>query len=309
MKLITFLLPSGDEKAGWMYQNEFAVDMHEVSNKALPDSIMGLVEKWSYFKPLLNHYENISTDLPGVYNLNEVQLLAPIPKPASIRDFYAFENHVKTARAKRGLEIVPEWYKFPVFYFTNHLAVKGPNDFIPIPKGCQALDYELEIACVIGKKGINISAQEAEQHILGFCIMNDWSARDFQKEEMKVGLGPAKGKDFATSLGPFIATIDELKKYRNNEHYRLNMAAFVNGKHLSNGNTEDLYYSFGEMIERASAGVTLYPGEVIGSGTVGTGCILELGTEIQDWLRKGDTVSLSIDGLGTLVNIIGEESG
>ncbi|TDL35258.1 fumarylacetoacetate hydrolase family protein [Jeotgalibacillus sp. S-D1] len=309
MKLITFLLPSGEEKAGWISQNEFAVDMHEVSSKGLPESIIDLVAKWSYFKPMFSQYENISPDLPGVYNLDQVQLLAPIPKPVSIRDFYAFEDHVKTARANRGLEIVEEWYKFPVFYFTNHLAVKGPNDFIPIPKGCKALDYELEIACVIGKEGRNISVQNAEQHILGFCIMNDWSARDFQKEEMKVGLGPAKGKDFATSFGPFIATVDELTEFKKDQHYRLNMAAYVNGKHLSNGNTEDLYYTFSEMIERASAGVTLYPGEVIGSGTVGTGCILELGTEVQDWLKKGDEVALSIDGLGTLVNIIGEEGG
>jgi fumarylacetoacetate (FAA) hydrolase len=250
--------------------------------------------------------KRLSSTLPkkGVYHLGEVVLKAPLPRPTSVRDFYAFLEHVKTARGKRGLDVVPEWFEIPVFYFSNHLAIKGPDERIERPPNCKWLDYELEIACIIGKAGININTAEAEDYILGYCIMNDWSARDLQAQEMKVGLGPAKGKDFATSLGPFIVTKDELEQYREGDRYNLEMLAKVNGQTLSRGNFKDIYYSFNEMIERASSGVMLYPGDVIGSGTVGTGCILELGKEVHRWLEPGDVVELEITGLGSLKNEI-----
>lgn len=302
MKYITFKKETGEIKAGWLDQNQ-AVDMHEASDGLLPSDLLTFISQYDTFEEIVEQHCK-SNGTKGRYDVDEITLLAPLPRPVSVRDFYAFEEHVKTARGRRGLDVVPEWYEIPVFYFTNHMAVKGPDDTISQPASCEWLDYELEIACIIGKTGKNITANEAEEHIFGYCIMNDWSARDLQAKEMKVGLGPAKGKDFATSLGPFIVTPDELSTYKTDNGYDLKMTASVNGRLLSEGNFDHIHYTFGEMIERASAGVTLYPGEVIGSGTVGTGCILELGTDVHRWLQPGDEVELSITGLGKLKNNI-----
>ncbi|WP_459503398.1 fumarylacetoacetate hydrolase family protein [Bacillus sp. C1] len=301
MKFITFRLPSGEMCAGWL-EGDKVIDMNLASNGILPSSMLDFLEKADEYIEIAR---GIRKPTSGVYALKDVQLCAALPNPSSIRDFYAFEQHVKTARGRRGLDVVPEWYDIPVFYFTNHRAVIGPNQFIVGPKRSQKLDYELEIACVIGKEGRNISREQAEEYIFGYCIMNDWSARDLQALEMKVGLGPAKGKDFATSLGAYLVTKDELEVYRTGERYDLEMTARVNGEVLSKGNFRDIYYTFAEMIERASEDVTLYPGDVIGSGTVGTGCILELGTE--KWLQDGDVVELTITGLGTLCNVVKKE--
>ncbi|HEU4962885.1 MAG TPA: fumarylacetoacetate hydrolase family protein [Bacilli bacterium] len=236
----------------------------------------------------------------------ETELLSPLPQPRSFRDFYAFEEHVKTARGRRGLEMVPQWYEFPVFYFSNHNAFLGPDAELERPAYTQWLDYELEVACVIGKTGRNVKPEEAHEYIAGFTVLNDWSARDVQREEVKVGLGPAKGKDFATSMGPYLLTLDELEDVRDGDRWKLEMTASVNGRELSRGNFGAIYFSFGELIARASDGVTLRPGEVIGSGTVGTGCILELGTEVHRWLEPGDVVELSIERLGVLRNKVVE---
>jgi 2-keto-4-pentenoate hydratase/2-oxohepta-3-ene-1,7-dioic acid hydratase in catechol pathway len=234
-----------------------------------------------------------------------LRFLPPVIPAASLRDFYAFEAHVKTARGRRGLEMIPEWYELPVFYFSNHTAMLGHGDPLPFPSGGQWLDYELEVAALIGRPGRDIRADDAERHIAGYMVMNDWSLRDAQREEMKVGLGPAKGKDFATSLGPLLVTPDELEPFRSGKGFDLEMMARINGTEYSRGNWKDIHYSFGEMIERASQNVTLYPGDVIGSGTVGTGCILELGPDSVDgWLKHGDTVELEIDRLGALSNSI-----
>jgi len=281
--------------------------MHEASNGTLPDNMLAFIEKHEKYMEYIEQSKGLIETGNGSYPMEDVSLKAPLPNPKSVRDFYAFEQHVKTARENRGLKMIPEWYEIPVFYFTNHLAIKGPEEEIRRPKACEWLDYELEIACVIGKEGRNIKAEDAEQHIFGFFIMNDWSARDLQRKEMAVGLGPAKGKDFATSFGPYLITKDELKSLKAKKGYDLEMTARVNGRVLSIGNMKDLYYSFGEMIERASAGTTLYPGEVIGSGTVGTGCILELGTDVHRWLEPGDEVELEITGLGILKNKIIED--
>jgi fumarylacetoacetate (FAA) hydrolase len=198
--------------------------------------------------------------------------------------------------------MVPEWYRFPVFYFSNHNAILGPGEDLNIPPTIKKLDYELEVACVIGKRGRDISANEASRYIAGYLVMNDWSARDVQTEEMKVGLGPAKGKDFATSLGPYLVTPDELEDRREGNRYRLSMEARVNGKVLSRGNLVDIYWTFSQMIARASESTWLFPGDVLGSGTVGTGCLLELGTDVHPWLQPGDLVELAVERLGTLVN-------
>ncbi|MBJ8009580.1 MULTISPECIES: fumarylacetoacetate hydrolase family protein [Bacillus cereus group] len=301
MKFVTFRLPSKEMRAGWL-EGDKVIDMNLASDGLLPSSMFAFLEKADEYVEVLR---NIKHPEKGIYSLDEVQLAAAIPNPSSIRDFYAFEQHVKTARGRRGLDVVPEWYDIPVFYFTNHRAVIGPDDFVIGPKKSKKLDYELEIACVIGKEGRNISREQAEEYIFGYCIMNDWSARDLQATEMKVGLGPAKGKDFATSLGAYLVTKEELDVYRNGDRYDLEMTAHVNGQLLSKGNFQDIHYAFSEMIERASEDVTLYPGDVIGSGTVGTGCILELGTE--EWLQDGDVVELTITGLGTLRNTVKKE--
>ena len=213
---------------------------------------------------------------------------------------------MRTAREARGLEMDPDWYELPVFYFTNPAAVRGPGDEIRVPPGCEALDYELEVAAVIGAGGADLRPDEAEAHIAGFVVMNDWSARDLQSREMKQGLGPAKGKDFATTLGPALVTPDELEPLRRNKAYNLSMTARVNGRDYSHGNLADIHWSFGEMLAYASRGTTLVPGDVIGSGTCSTGCILELslthGGEAYPWLRPGDVVELDVGGLGTISN-------
>ncbi|WP_033102394.1 MULTISPECIES: fumarylacetoacetate hydrolase family protein [unclassified Thermoactinomyces] len=241
---------------------------------------------------------------PVTIPLQEVKLFSPLPVPPSVRDFYAFEQHVKTCRARRGLDMVPEWYQIPVFYFSNHHAVVGHQDVVKKPSYTHCLDFELEIACIIGKKGKNIARDKALEYIAGFTIMNDWSARDAQRQEMAVGLGPAKGKDFATSLGPYLVTLDELEDRRQGERWDLQMTARINGREVSRGNVKDLYWTFAQMIERASSECVLAPGDVIGSGTVGTGCILELGEEVHRWLEPGDQVELEIERLGVLKNEI-----
>jgi fumarylacetoacetate (FAA) hydrolase len=243
------------------------------------------------------------------YALHEIELLSPIPEPPSVRDFYAFEQHVKAARAKRGLEMIPEWYEIPTFYFTNNSELYGHDQDVPYPIGSNELDIELEVACVIGCEGKDIPVEEAANYIAGYTIMNDWSARDFQRKDMKLNLGPGKGKDFATSLGPWLVTPDELADRRSggsgaNERYDMTMLARVNGLEISRGNFNQLYYSFAQMIAWASRNVRLRPGDVLGSGTVGTGCLLEIGTEIHPWFQRGEVIELEIDGLGVLRNKI-----
>lgn len=222
--------------------------------------------------------------------------------PPSVRDFYGFEAHVRNARARRGLPIPPEWYEFPVFYFSNPGALVGHGEPVQKPTWTDALDYELEIACIIGRQARDTQPDDWRPIVAGFTIMNDWSARDVQRREMAVGLGPAKGKDFATSLGPSLVTLDELEPRREGDRHRLAMEARVNGRTLSQGNTHDLHFTFGQMIARASQDVYLFPGDVIGSGTVGGGCILELGPEVHAWLKPGDEVTLEIELLGALTN-------
>jgi len=240
--------------------------------------------------------------------LHEVKLLTPIPNPPTMRDFYAFEQHVAAARKKRGLGMIPEWYQIPTFYFTNTSEVYGHEQPIPYPVGSNELDIELEIACVIGREGKNIAVEEADAYIAGYTIMNDWSARDLQRLDMKLNLGPGKGKDFATSLGPWLVTPDELASRRTgsgaSERYDMIMLARVDGKEISRGNFNQIYYSFAQMIAHASRNVRLRPGDVLGSGTVGTGCLLEIGTEVHPWFQRGETIELEIDGIGILRNKI-----
>src|SRR5204862_57353 len=217
--------------------------------------------------------------------------LEPLAEPARgttvERDTGFVEAIVRAATGTGRTGVPDEWYELPVFYFSNPAAIYGPDDEIPYPAGSEELDYELEVAAVIGVAGA----------VGGFTVMNDWSARDLQRKEMKIGLGPAKGKDFATSLGPIVVTPDELGDLR------LEMVARVNGEERSRGNLGDMYHSWEAILERAAANTKLVPGDVIGSGTVGSGCILEHGD--GRWLQPGDTVELEVEGIGVLRNRVG----
>ncbi len=246
---------------------------------------------------------------PFAKKLSQVELLPPVKNIPSFRDFYAFEAHVKNARKKRGLEMVPEWYDAPVFYFSNTASIVGNGAKIQKPTETRELDYELEWAVVIGKEGGNIAVADADNYIQGFTILNDWSMRDVQRHEMKVGLGPAKGKDFATSVGPFLVTPDELEDRvledrSRGKRYDLEMAVFVNGVRRGGGNTRDMNWTFAELIAAASRNTVLKPGDLIGSGTVGTGCITEFTEGIWPWLEVGDVVRLEVERLGALENTI-----
>ena len=247
------------------------------------------------------------------------ELLAPVPNPTSCRDGYAFRQHVAAARRNRGVPMIPEFDQYPIFYFTNHNAIQGPGEIVCMPDHFQKLDFELEIAIVIGKKGRNILAKEADEYIAGFMIMNDMSARTLQMEEMLLNLGPAKGKDFSTVIGPWLVTPDELAQHlvpakagHVGNNYNLSMKCWVNGQEVSQGNVADMDWTFAEIIERCAYGVDILPGDVIGSGTVGTGCFLELnGTKLLNdpnaqtqWLQDGDVVEMEIAGLGMLSNTI-----
>jgi fumarylacetoacetate (FAA) hydrolase len=253
-----------------------------------------------------------------------LRLLAPVPHPPSCRDGYAFRQHVATARRNRGAEMIKEFDEFPIFYFTNHHSIIGEGDVVVESDHLHKLDFELEAAIVIGKMGRNISSSHADEYIAGLTIMNDLSARVLQMEEMLLSLGPAKGKDFATAIGPWLVTLDELSDRRRTTQFAsafdLRMTAYHNGKQISDGNLGDMNWTFGEVIERASYGVDLYPGDVIGSGTVGTGCYLELnGTWALEakargadftptWLQDGDIIELEIERLGRLKNRIVKSS-
>ena len=226
-----------------------------------------------------------------LYKPENVKVLAPIPNPPMLRDFIAFEDHIAATSKRRGQPIPPEWYNAPVYYKGNPQTIVGPDEDLLWPLNTSKLDYELEMACVIGRTGQDISMNEAPEYIAGYTIMNDFSARDVQFQEMACRLGPAKGKDFATVLGPGLVTPDEIPDLDS-----LTMTARVNGEVWSEGRFGTIYWSFSQMIEHVSQGEAIYPGEVFGSGTVGGGCGLELGR----FLNPGDVVELEIQPIGIL---------
>jgi fumarylacetoacetate (FAA) hydrolase len=254
--------------------------------------------------------------------MEDVEIIAPVPHPTSCRDAYAFRQHVASARRNRHVEMIPEFDQFPVFYFTNHNTITGPGEIVCMPDHFNKLDFELEASIVICKAGKNIKASEADEYIGGYMVMNDISARGLQMDEMKLNLGPAKGKDFATAIGPMLVTPDELEEFKipakenhTGNAYNLPMKCWVNGIQVSEGNLGDMDWTFAEIIERCSYGVQLYPGDIIGSGTVGTGCFLELNGPgklnnpdyEEQWLQEGDVVEMEIGILGKLQNTIAKE--
>jgi 2-keto-4-pentenoate hydratase/2-oxohepta-3-ene-1,7-dioic acid hydratase in catechol pathway len=228
-----------------------------------------------------------------VYEPSNVRLLPPLPEPPSVRDFYAFESHVKKGFEKRGEPMPPEWYEIPVYYTSGRQNIIGPDEDVLWPSFTEKFDYELEIALVIGKSGRNIPAERAREYIAGFTVMNDFSARDIQRREMRVRLGPAKGKDWCTAMGPVLVTSDEI-----GDPYNLAMTARINGEEWSRGNTSSIHWKFEQMIEFLSRDQTIHPGDVLGSGTVGTGC----GLELDRWVKPGDLMELEIEKIGILRN-------
>jgi fumarylacetoacetate (FAA) hydrolase len=324
MKLVSYLIDGRDQLA-------FLVEGHlydcDLVHPELPNSMNMFLHYWDDMFPVAQKVEAAIKE--GKFRDNGVaiedaHLLAPVPFPTSCRDGYAFRQHVAAARRNRKVDMIPEFDQYPIFYFTNHHSIQGPGDVKCMPDHFEKLDFELEAAVVICKQGRNIPAEEADSYIGGLMIMNDLSARRLQMEEMLLNLGPAKGKDFATAIGPCLVTLDELEQFEipckeghTGKSWNLNMRCRVNGIQVSEGNTGDMDWTFAEIIERCAYGADIHPGDVIGSGTVGTGCFLELnGTGklndpayTEQWLQDGDTVEMEIDGLGTLNNsIVREES-
>lgn len=322
MKLVTFLTKDNQERLG-LYVNNKVADLQlwgKEQGLELPSDMNTFLKGGEDMINLAKQVEEKLSSNDTFDSADMEKLLAPVPHPASCRDAYAFRQHVAAARKNRGVDMIPEFDQFPIFYYTNHNGIVGEGDVMIEQDHELRLDFELEIAAVVGKKGRNLKAEEVDDYIIGYTIMNDFSARQLQMEEMKLNLGPAKGKDFATAIGPWLVTKDELEEYKidtpKGELYNLEMKAFHNGKQVSSGNAKTMSYTFGEIIERVSYGIDVFPGDVIGSGTVGTGCYLELnGTwrrEAEEkgenfepiWLKDGDTIELEITGLGKLSNTI-----
>ena len=322
MKFATYLNLQDEKRAGFFIDNEL-YDLKDSATKAgieLPSDMLSFLRESDVNYSKARDLEQIIKNSNEFQSVEPVKLLSPIPNPPSVRDGYAFRQHVAAARKNRGVDMIPEFDQYPIFYFTNHTAVFGEGDIIVEKDHLEKCDFELEWAAVIGKSGKNIQSSEADDYIFGYTIFNDFSARLLQMEEMKLNLGPAKGKDFASSFGPILITKDELQEVsvptEFGMNYNLEMKAYHNGEQISSGNTKDMNWTFAEIIERASYGVELQPGDIIGSGTVGTGCYLELnGTRAREakergddytpvWLKSGDDITLEIEKIGILKNRI-----
>lgn len=323
MKLVSYLNEGHDQLAMLVDGRLYNLD---ALHPELPSSMAMFLNYWEDSFPIAKACEKaIKEGRIGLHTgiaLEDVVLLAPVPFPTSCRDGYAFRQHVAAARRNRKVDMIAEFDQYPIFYFTNHHGIQGPGDISVMPDHLEKLDFELEAAIVICKQGRNITAEEADEYIGGLMIMNDMSARRLQMEEMLLNLGPAKGKDFSTVIGPWLVTLDELAAYEvpckeghTGKAWNLPMKCWVNGVQVSEGNLADMDWTFAEIVERCAYGVNIYPGDVIGSGTVGTGCFLELnGTgKLNDpnyqeqWLQDGDVVEMEIEGLGKLTNTIVKE--
>jgi len=324
MKLVTYS-NNGKEQLAFLI-NENLYDTN-AANPELPATMKEMLASWETnsekAKRTVEDIKSGKSTMVPYATMETATLLAPVPHPTSCRDGYAFRQHVASARRNRKVEMIPEFDQYPIFYFTNHNAIQGPGEIRCMPDHFEKLDFELEASIVIGKKGRNIKAAEADNYIAGYMIMNDMSARTLQMEEMKLNLGPAKGKDFSTAIGPMLVTPDELEPYKvpakeghTGNNYNLKMKCRVNGVEVSSGNMGDMDWTFAEIVERCAYGADILPGDVIGSGTVGTGCFLELnGTGLLNdpnykvqWLQPGDVVEMEIDGLGSLTNTIVKEN-
>lgn len=319
MKFVT-LLNQNQEQSGLLIDDQIYI-LQAIDN-TIPLTLFDMLQDWETNKVKAANIQTSILENPNAFQgiaYNTAHILAPVPKPSSCRDGYAFRQHVAAARRNRKVDMIPEFDSYPIFYFTNHNAIQGPGEIACMPDHFKKLDFELEVAVILGKKGRNFTAAEADEYIAGYCIMNDMSARTLQMEEMLLNLGPAKGKDFSTVIGPWMITPDELEPYKipakpnhTGNNYNLTMTCKVNDIEVSRGNVGDMDWTFAEIIERCAYGTDVLPGDVIGSGTVGTGCFLELnGTGklndpnyAEQWLQDGDVVVMEIDKMGSLTNKI-----
>lgn len=319
MKLVTFKNTKGQQRIGWMRGKTGIVDM-KLADKRLPTDMLKFIDQHDKYFAIIK--EEKLKSLKAHYKLKEVELLAPLPQPRSIRDHVAFEQHMLNASKTFGHTVAPAWYEIPIFYFTNHHGVYGPHAEVKRPAKETKLDLELEIAAIIGKKGADINPEEADDYIFGYTIFNDWTARAIQRQEMTAPLGPHKGKDFANVFGPCIVTKDEFEKYRcsitRKEHpkhlkmpltkgdrFDVKMTAIINGETICEGNYKTVHWTFPQMIKRASEnGVNLMPGDILGSGTVGWGSLIENNFKVHRPLEPGDVVTLEIEGIGSLTNTV-----
>lgn len=244
--------------------------------------------------------------------ISDVCLLAPL-QPSTIRDFVTFEEHVEGVRRSvdGAVGVVDAWYEAPRFYFTNPYTVHGTGDTVRPPEACVDLDFELEVAAVVGRSGSSVSVDDAGGHIFGYTILNDWSARDIQRREMQVSLGPAKGKDFANTLGPWIVTADEFDAFRTEDgFFEVGCSVEVNGEEIGRDSLANMGWTFDSMLAYASRDSWVHPGDVLGSGTVGNGgCLAELwgrrGEQSPEPLAFGDVVTMTVDGIGSITNTVG----
>lgn len=339
MKLVTFKNTKGQTRIGWLTKDgQGVVDMKR-TDKRLPNDMLSFIDKnEAYFKIIK---DNNLEDTPPQYWTSDfgfrtadvtlpksetrdpkcqVTLLAPLPNPRSFRDYVGFEQHMLNASKSFGHTVGEAWYEIPIFYFTNHQAIYGMNDAIKRPEKEIKMDLELEIAVIMGKKGKDILAENADDYIFGYTVFNDWTARFIQKKEMTVPLGPHKGKDFANAIGPCIVTKDEFEQYRcsisremhpehlvmpltTGDRFDVKMTAKINDAVICEGNYKTVYWTFPQMIERASENnVTLMPGDILGSGTVGWGSLIENNFTVHRPIEPGDVVELEIEGIGVLRN-------
>jgi fumarylacetoacetate (FAA) hydrolase len=316
MRLVTYSHPAlGARSRAGVQQGDRLLDAARLLDQSVPMTMLQLLDGGpEMLESLRTAAEKFARDHRDAVHLPreiavpdwESRVHPPLPEPRSIRDFYAFEQHVAAGYTKRGRSIPPAWYEHPVFYYAHAGNILGPDETLAKPAETSELDFELELAAIIGKPGRDIAPEAAWEHVAGLTIMNDWSARDIQRQEMTVGLGPAKGKDFATSVGPAIVTLDEVASRRDGDRIELTMIARINGEEVGRDSSGAMHWSFPALIARASRGVTLQPGDVIGSGTCGSGCLLELGSEVHPFLEPGDEVELEIEILGRLRTTVGE---
>lgn len=298
MRFVTFE-KNGIARAGWL-KDSGIVDMAAVSSGALPEDILTLIQNYDIYRPVI---QNQYLDCAPTDKLNDVKLLAPLPRPVTFRDFMCFREHPEHIAQSKGKPAQPAYYEIPVFYFSNPNTFLGPSQPVPFPKRSRYWDYEFELGFVLGKGGMDIQPEDALSHVFGMTILCDWSARDLQMMEQRLPLGPHKGKDFAVSAGPCLVTMDELMQYHvEGTRFNMEMVGLRNGREFVRGNFFDIYHDLGAMIARASADVMLYPGEILGSGTLGGGCLYELSADYEhtNWLSSGETIDFEVTGLGRL---------
>ncbi len=296
MKLITFTKDSPENYSIGIVLQDMVLDLNLASNNKIPADMLSFIRRSGEFTPLI---KELISNRSGNYlfSLKDIKIKSPLLNPPSLKDFFAFEEHAKAGAKRRNEELAKEWYEIPAYYKGNHRQILGQGDEIPWPSYTKKLDFECEIACVIGKKGKNLTPKEAEGYIFGYMIFNDVSARDIQKKEMVLRMGPAKSKDFANVFGPYLVTKDAV-----NPEHDFSMNVYVNGELWSSGHFKNQFWGFPLLISHISQEETIYPGDILGSGTFYKGC----GLDLDKWVQSGDTIELDVPALGRLKNKVGK---